>query len=703
MVNAMKTSSRFYNKGFSLIDAMVAAVVLALGLIAIASFNGTLVSDGSLAMNKAQATSLAQEKIEELRMNALESDYLTLADGSESCGQNTFPCGNAGFTRSWTILDHPEFGVNARIADVTVGWTDPKDNDEDGQPDHQEITLSTLITWENPIIATAAVEQDDFSDVGSIPVPTGGGELTWNGAPDPGDLGSPVENNEEFGIHVYGYKGGVAVFEDGNLVWMTVAPGVVKISGKVDLSTDTPPKQITLDHFKNGRIRAIAADAGICSEKVNQNGTPDDESDDYLAFVCYVGHYWYGRIGIMATQDDGRMIHVNEFGNGQHDRVCPLTYRFGSSCEVTGQYTIGSTTYCLNSDPKDLAHAADPTKIFITGDTVLLAGELIGQNFVIKPASEECSGAIQLSGDITLTGIGGVSVANNVTASVTGSEVSGCTVIPGETTTDPNNNTTSLGTYVCQVPVGWGSGGETLTFAASNCATIEPPERIYNLANTNNTGLLVNTEGPAVTISGCTGSFVTVTGTVTGIAHALGGSQVNLSGTAAGSDISKTCTVSGDTYTCEEIPAGFDGTVEIIAANCGDPATGPVTVEPTATNGSTVTGPDLVLGACSMVNFTIEGFISKGSGSWEAAKNVLVTAHVLENGVECTTATPSNKNTKDVAYSCPVSAYPNSNATISVTAWANSIPGTIKTFSGSPATVPLSDSATITGINFTLQ
>lgn len=55
------------NKGFSLIELMVAVTILAVGLLAVAGLQGTAIQGNSHGNTISQATTIAQDRIEEIR------------------------------------------------------------------------------------------------------------------------------------------------------------------------------------------------------------------------------------------------------------------------------------------------------------------------------------------------------------------------------------------------------------------------------------------------------------------------------------------------------------------------------------------------------------------------------------------------------------------------------------------------------------
>ena len=96
------------NRGYSLIEVLVAMAVFAIASLGLAAGVTTIIRAGSVSAHVTQATILAQEKMEEFR-----AAFEPLRDGEDSPRPE--------YTRSWQVRpDSPETGVT-RI-DVTVSW-----------------------------------------------------------------------------------------------------------------------------------------------------------------------------------------------------------------------------------------------------------------------------------------------------------------------------------------------------------------------------------------------------------------------------------------------------------------------------------------------------------------------------------------------------------------------------------------------------
>ena len=84
--------------GFTLIELLIAAMIITGGMVTMASFLGNLVTTNATNERKTMAAVMVQQKIEDLRNDALKID-LTAADN----GTDAFTTVAGPFTLTWTI------------------------------------------------------------------------------------------------------------------------------------------------------------------------------------------------------------------------------------------------------------------------------------------------------------------------------------------------------------------------------------------------------------------------------------------------------------------------------------------------------------------------------------------------------------------------------------------------------------------------
>lgn len=98
----------FTEKGFTLIEILIAISIFAIGVLAVASMQISAIRGNRLGNEVTQATFLAQDKLEELKNS---SDIASVPDSNDQQGI---------FTRSWQIA--PATG-DSHLVTMTVTWT----------------------------------------------------------------------------------------------------------------------------------------------------------------------------------------------------------------------------------------------------------------------------------------------------------------------------------------------------------------------------------------------------------------------------------------------------------------------------------------------------------------------------------------------------------------------------------------------------
>jgi Tfp pilus assembly protein PilV len=158
-MNSKNTRSRHAQRGFSIIEALIAGLVLSFGSLALIGVQVALTRNGDVAKQRSEATRLAQEKMEQLRAYASEltltgvSSYAAMGAGNDAItahdyGNSTTTQYNTAFNRAWTISGA---GTDVhREVSVVVTWFDRRpDLDSNGQPILQSVRLSSVVARTN--------------------------------------------------------------------------------------------------------------------------------------------------------------------------------------------------------------------------------------------------------------------------------------------------------------------------------------------------------------------------------------------------------------------------------------------------------------------------------------------------------------------------------------------------------------------------
>ncbi len=108
------------DRGFSLIELLIAMCVMALGMLAAASMQYSAVRNNTTGNTSTQANMLAKATLEMLKSQSIESTTLAVGDYVDPSPVDAD--GNPGgiYNRSWRI---DPLGASTRRISVTVAWT----------------------------------------------------------------------------------------------------------------------------------------------------------------------------------------------------------------------------------------------------------------------------------------------------------------------------------------------------------------------------------------------------------------------------------------------------------------------------------------------------------------------------------------------------------------------------------------------------
>jgi Tfp pilus assembly protein PilV len=299
----MSTITRRAQKGFTLIEALVAFGVTATGFLAVVSLQGALVTDSAYSKARSEAMSLAQQKIEEFKHYTLadEAAYID-NDGNgvmDADGNYSDPAingQNAVFTRSWQLSS----ATRGRGVDVTVAWADSANRT-------QSVFLAAVIPWISPRSGADQLFEPSPTMLNS---PTGRAELGEGELSDyPNVNPVPVSGPGPEGLRTFQNEENLLLVDQNDHVLLTLldvcnlltdeCTDFVKISGTVyfdDANTNQPAVETYV----------IASDAAHCqrwvpSGTLTSPPTTATGSYRYFNYTCYLGGGWHGNLGFVTA------------------------------------------------------------------------------------------------------------------------------------------------------------------------------------------------------------------------------------------------------------------------------------------------------------------------------------------------------------------------------------------------------------------
>lgn len=327
----MQAKLRFHSqRGVSLIEALIALVIMAVGILSIAKLNTFLIDVGGQAKARAQAVQLAEAKVEEWRSvivnGSLAAIPASAAKGSQPAlyGYSSATVQATAFTRWWDVTKTTDAtgDVTGARVQVYVAWTG-RDNVE------QQVSVSSLIAWDDPGMAAGLWDVTGGAAGGYAVVPTGRATLgagnisgVTGGVTDiQGDQGDGLKIVKGTTDNVYR----LVKISTGEILLTAskLNEALSQVSGRVYIS------QADLNSLTKDNVYIVISDASFCS-MVPANALTNLDSGSifkYFDYRCYLGANWYGNVGVV------RIDNANT-----NDRVC------------VGDPTVGSVAASVKSD-----------------------------------------------------------------------------------------------------------------------------------------------------------------------------------------------------------------------------------------------------------------------------------------------------------------------------------------------------------------
>lgn len=309
----MKQNINIKHSGFVLIEALIALLVVAVGVLGISKLNALLMQGTGSAKTQAEALQIAQGLIEDLRNYQLED---ACAATTLDAGTTTLPTisgVNASFTAQTTIAAGTTAGL--RTVEACLTWNGGACNTVGNR-----IILRSVISCEGMGTNTmtgpggAAGLRGNF-----VKTPTGRGLVTGeiraatDGTNNTVKVGSDTYND---GTRTFNNttNGTLELIDSNNRVVLSVKkydgcetspPAFSIISGKVLISAKNGnPIAADSDLF------VLSSDASFCAKVPRQSSwvlpagaSGNDIEYFYTYYQCYLGAEWWGNIGLVRTDN----------------------------------------------------------------------------------------------------------------------------------------------------------------------------------------------------------------------------------------------------------------------------------------------------------------------------------------------------------------------------------------------------------------
>ena len=332
----IRVTKQMSQKGYSIIEIMLTLLVVGVGILAIVQLQSGISGQVGGNKAKAEATTLAEARVEYLRNYIDETEYgskLLATSGFEDvpAGEYKAEGVNATFSMQEAITGSDEI----REVSVRVSW-------EDRNGTSQEVTVTSEIAYVSP--AAAGQKALLYTRESDLNLPAGSAKPGEGTLPDADDK-IVVDNDDGTREAVDGTDKFLLVGDDIQLVLENVCnseTGVceddfTRLHGRIYIDRATYPD------LNVGQVNVVASNAAYCTRFYNTSNKPilyEDNGDvwketdedkialitntstegmttttngdyEYFDYTCYVGSGWYGNIGVyIAEPDETRLRNI---------------------------------------------------------------------------------------------------------------------------------------------------------------------------------------------------------------------------------------------------------------------------------------------------------------------------------------------------------------------------------------------------------
>lgn len=321
-------------RGVTLLEALVALVVLSLGLLGIAKLNAYLVATAGQSKARMEAMALAEQKFEELRNQILETEQYktvftsanfalysqtTMDDSAKvkcnDAAQSDSPPGLlASYTRSWCSLGT---SMKNQVL-IYVVWKDAANV-------KQSVALQSVIAWDSPLKSVAFASEQGNPVAGTFATPPTGHAYVGSGTSTDDSGTVPDSNAQKIKIQ---HSGGIyrLVNIDTNAVLLTSTTDETFSIIKGRVYIDQAIYSSNQNNSGSGKVSVsdifiALSDAAYCIKETDYGATTDFSVVHqlpasgaakyyYFEYTCYVGAGWYGNVGILRTDVAGNKERV---------------------------------------------------------------------------------------------------------------------------------------------------------------------------------------------------------------------------------------------------------------------------------------------------------------------------------------------------------------------------------------------------------
>ena len=651
-------------RGVFLIEVLVTAVVVAIGLLSLASLQGRLMSSSGESKARTEAVMLAEARLEEFRNNIIKGNYEAVVSSTANESINGT---NATFSRSWCVdtdccvdPDDCPTDPGRKNIRVKVTWYTCDEEDEECEKIDKTVNMVTELAWSDPGIATEYATSNNGL-IGGIQSPNNNSsevvdkQFDLNDIPSAKQLsdGSNLIQYEDDEGYIYllkklsdsdpdsdpnkaevliKFKGGVIHTIKGHVytgVFSKQQSPPLSISPLIDYPVTFSDLAYCVFPVTSGQSDYICYFGGDCS--ADKNGSGCSTSTTVPTDAAVFGG-WYGKVGLLETDDysfhNKKVCFAEDIASDVALTATTTarlysTQRLNADNVVTRLEGINQSFACQDflvvnatGNSNDCHYFQDFSGVSVPSSSVQRSLGVDEESDVPLPNVSLAENVSSCGATVTYTIVGGIAgvQANLVSVSVNGNS---CTI------------TTESGAYSYSCTITTVNTTTSLTIAATG-GNVAPASTSITVS-TSQTSIT----GPTLTTS----TPVTITYHITGVISGNSASQVSLSladGTCTkalnGVVYNYECTITTTPKTVTIVPTGGSVALE----------TGSV-AEVSLVDVTNVVGPNFVATTATSMVYTITGTITGSQAN--------AVTFSMSNGGICT-------NNNNGTYSCTITLVP---------------------------------------------
>lgn len=413
------------SSGFALIEAMIALMILSIGLLGIVKIQSLSLTTGTDTKSKATAIALVESRIDLLRNRILKSINEVDASGTAISGSSfdaylnngtttttETPSGSVNSFTVETTISSASSTINGKLIQVTVSWDDLLTNKlQSAVGNSQSVTGRTIVSWDDPALSrstsTGNPGTGPLINV-NIKTPTGVAQR-GDGSVDSTCTGCVnTQDGQGTKIRTKG-DGSVELRSSSGALLLTLLPSTTAtktqfttISGKIYVD-----KGVSGFSQSSSDLSVRLSSEGVC---LYNNATPVSIYNstatnppnntlvyEYFSYICYVSEGWYGNVGIWNASNINAKICVGDptFNSGNSDGtlISPhsaesssRSYRGFKSNGSGGYYStgvLGGSTYPTSGLPQPSSYAS-------YGINANAANNYFNHDFLVTKSNQSC-------------------------------------------------------------------------------------------------------------------------------------------------------------------------------------------------------------------------------------------------------------------------------------------------------------------------